>query len=34
LTGRYGMNILCGLSLTSVHREEDQQIFRMICLKD
>ena len=34
LTKRYGMNILCGLSLTSVHREEDKQIFRTICSKD
>ena len=34
LTKRYGMDILCGLSLTSVHREEDKQIFRTICRKD
>ncbi len=34
LTKRYGMDILCGLSLTSVHREEDKQIFRTICHKD
>ena len=34
LTKQYGMDILCGLSLTSVHREEDKQIFRTICRKD
>jgi DNA-binding NarL/FixJ family response regulator len=34
LTKRYGMDILCGLSLTSVHREEDKQIFQTICSKE
>jgi len=34
LTKRYGMDVLCGLSQTSVHREEDKQIFRTICRKD
>jgi len=34
LTKRYGMDILCGLSLTSVHREEDKEIFRTICSKE
>jgi DNA-binding NarL/FixJ family response regulator len=33
LTKRYGMDILCGLSLTSVQREEDKEIFRKICGK-
>jgi DNA-binding NarL/FixJ family response regulator len=33
LTKRYGMDILCGLLQTSVHREEDKEIFRKICRK-
>jgi DNA-binding NarL/FixJ family response regulator len=33
LSKRYGMDILCGLLRTNVHREEDQEIFRKICSK-
>jgi len=31
LTKRYGMNILCGFSLSSFDREEDKQVFQKIC---
>jgi DNA-binding NarL/FixJ family response regulator len=31
LTERYGMEILCGFSLSDFFREEDKQIFRRIC---
>jgi hypothetical protein len=33
LSKLYGMDILCGLLRTSVHREEDKEIFRKICSK-
>jgi DNA-binding NarL/FixJ family response regulator len=33
LAKQYGMDILCGLFLTSVCREEDKEIFRTICGK-
>jgi len=28
---RYGMDVLCGFSLSSSYREEDKQVFRRIC---
>jgi MEDS: MEthanogen/methylotroph, DcmR Sensory domain len=31
LTKRYGMNLLCGFSLSSFYREEDKQVFHRIC---
>ena len=31
LTKRYGMNILCGFSLSRFDREEDKQVFHKIC---
>lgn len=31
LTKRYGMNVLCGFSLSSFYREEDKEIFQRIC---
>jgi DNA-binding NarL/FixJ family response regulator len=31
LTKRYGIDILCGFSLSSFYREEDKQIFEKIC---
>jgi DNA-binding NarL/FixJ family response regulator len=31
LTKRYGMNVLCGFSLSSFYREEDKEVFQRIC---
>jgi CheY-like chemotaxis protein len=31
LTKRYGMNVLCGFSLSSSYREEDKEVFQKIC---
>jgi len=31
LSKRYGMDILCGFSLSSFYREEDKQVFQNIC---
>jgi DNA-binding NarL/FixJ family response regulator len=31
LTKRYGMNVLCGFSLSSFYREEDKETFQRIC---
>jgi DNA-binding NarL/FixJ family response regulator len=31
LTKRYGIDILCGFSLSSFYREEDKQVFQRIC---
>jgi hypothetical protein len=31
LTKRYGIDILCGFSLSSFYREEDREIFQKIC---
>jgi DNA-binding NarL/FixJ family response regulator len=31
LTKRYEMDILCGFSLSSFYREEDKEVFQMIC---
>jgi DNA-binding NarL/FixJ family response regulator len=34
LTKQYGMDILCGFSLSSFYREEDMQVFQKICNED
>ena len=34
LTKQYGMDILCGFSLSSFYREEDMQVFQKICSGD
>ena len=31
LTKRYGMNVLCGFSLSSLYREEDKETYQRIC---
>jgi DNA-binding NarL/FixJ family response regulator len=34
LTKQYGIDILCGFSLSSFYREEDMQVFQKICNED